>query len=358
MNTKKNRKSKIKKTPYEIKENVKYFTKNRLPAFVLAGLMILWTIASVLGIIGYCRTKPKNTAMVTASADATNNELTTEFKIPLYGLAGLTCESDYEVLQWLYYVNVSNNTAWLSVNTDNGEDRAYCGVDTTEYITATYRTGSVAEVDELEIYCEQGWNYNIEEDYTYFYPYAVYYRRLGEQTFVLDITVEFRYFRETVGNVGTNTLNFQVYTSFTNDRESTFILPIFNERVSADFVAQDIATQFVDQNNNGIAQLTYERNYYEYLSQSNQIAVQGAYNEGYAIGKKEGYNNGYEVGVVAGASSANEYTFDGLLSAVFDVPVRVFTDLFNFDILGVNLTNFFLSLLTLAVIIAILRWVL
>ena len=78
------------------------------------------------------------------------------------------------------------------------------------------------------------------------------------------------------------------------------------------------------------------------------------YNEGLSLGKNIGYNNGYNKGV----SENNDYTFLGLISACIDAPITYFTSLFNFELLGVNLSAFLTGLFTLCVIITIVRLVL
>lgn len=77
----------------------------------------------------------------------------------------------------------------------------------------------------------------------------------------------------------------------------------------------------------------------------------GIYNSGYEQGKLAGYNDGYN----AGKDVSDNYTFLGLIGAVFDAPIEAFKGLFNFDILGVNMQGFVLAMLTLAVIILVIR---
>lgn len=75
------------------------------------------------------------------------------------------------------------------------------------------------------------------------------------------------------------------------------------------------------------------------------------YNSGFESGKIAGYNDGYN----AGKDVSDNYTFLGLIGAVFDAPIEAFKGLFNFDILGVNMQGFVLAMLTLAVIIIVIR---
>lgn len=75
------------------------------------------------------------------------------------------------------------------------------------------------------------------------------------------------------------------------------------------------------------------------------------FGSGFEAGKQTGFDEGY----VRGVADSNEYTFMGLFSSVIDAPVQAFTGLFNFDLLGINLSSFFLALLTAGVCLAILR---
>ncbi len=74
-----------------------------------------------------------------------------------------------------------------------------------------------------------------------------------------------------------------------------------------------------------------------------------SYNEG----KSKGYADGYNVGYSKASNDYLEsnYTFGGLLGAVFDVPIQTFRGLFNFEILGVNMASFISSLIALAIVI-------
>lgn len=99
------------------------------------------------------------------------------------------------------------------------------------------------------------------------------------------------------------------------------------------------------------------------LNYRNSAIVQDSYNQGYREGsivgreegRKDGYADGKAVGYKEGVAAANDYTFDGLLTAVIDVPVQAFTSLFNFEILGVNLANFFLALLSICIVLAVVK---
>lgn len=78
------------------------------------------------------------------------------------------------------------------------------------------------------------------------------------------------------------------------------------------------------------------------------------YKNGYNVGKNEGYNLGYNEGL----DGSGRWSFNNLLTSVIDVPLKAFTSLFNFEILGVNLSGFFLGLLTCCIVIGIIRFIL
>lgn len=107
---------------------------------------------------------------------------------------------------------------------------------------------------------------------------------------------------------------------------------------------------------------TDNRGLYPYysLNGSSNRTTQAAYDEGYKAGTKDKNAYGqseFNRGKAEGIANANEYTFERLISAVFDVPVQTIYGMFNFEILGVNILNFVLALASLMVVVAILKLV-
>ena len=72
----------------------------------------------------------------------------------------------------------------------------------------------------------------------------------------------------------------------------------------------------------------------------------------FTLGKNEGYNNGYAAGIAAGGNN----NFMSLITAVVDAPVKVFTSLLDFDILGYNMKDLALALLTAGLLVAAIRF--
>lgn len=87
----------------------------------------------------------------------------------------------------------------------------------------------------------------------------------------------------------------------------------------------------------------------DYIEEQERNIEKRGYDSGHTIG----YNKGYSDGLSAG--STNDYSFLGLIGAVVDAPVNAFKSMFNFEVLGVNLTSFFMAMLTASAIIIIIR---
>lgn len=85
-----------------------------------------------------------------------------------------------------------------------------------------------------------------------------------------------------------------------------------------------------------------------YTQQQYENFGQQQYNQG----QQAGYDSGYTAGIAAGGNNS----FLSLVTAVVDAPINAFTSLLNFDILGFNVKNVVLSLLTAALIIACIRF--
>ena len=67
---------------------------------------------------------------------------------------------------------------------------------------------------------------------------------------------------------------------------------------------------------------------------------------------QSGYNKGYAAGVASGGNN----NFMSLITAVVDAPIKAFTSLLDFDILGYNMKNLALALLTAGLLVAAIRF--
>lgn len=104
-----------------------------------------------------------------------------------------------------------------------------------------------------------------------------------------------------------------------------------------------------------------------------QVGYDKGFFEGIPIGYDEGYasgvNSGYQEGFTAGVLDSDKYTWLGLMTTVIESPVRALLGvkddfgeyeygLFSIEILGVNMSNFFAGILTLALLISLVRLIL
>lgn len=87
---------------------------------------------------------------------------------------------------------------------------------------------------------------------------------------------------------------------------------------------------------------------------------------GYTQGYQEGFKQGqqekeiygitqYNKGKSDGIASANNYSFKSLITAVFDVPVQTLYGMLNFNILGINILSFVMSIISVILLIAIVK---
>lgn len=82
---------------------------------------------------------------------------------------------------------------------------------------------------------------------------------------------------------------------------------------------------------------------------------QAVYNQAYNDGFSNGRNAGYQQGFNAGVNDNNDYSFFGLIGAVFDAPISAFKGLLSFEVFGVDMTAFVSSLFALAIIVVIIK---
>lgn len=344
------KKKPIKKTPYDIRQNTAYFVKNRLPAFILAGLIIFWTIASIFGLIGYCRSKPKNTAMVTASADVlpTSNQYVCDIDF----FQGLVMYDPVE-----YYVY----TAFIELRFEGTNEAPNLNVEHYDYFTDTEipfsRIDLVSNNAELEYFYFHVYESNFESHFLYDSVYydVRYYCDGGESIF--DFVF---YFIEDAENL-THTVHFDLTCSsplqywFSPHAYSVIATDDTNVPLGRYYstVPYGESMYYYKEYREHLGDYDkgYKVGYENGLKAPNQVQ----FNEGYEQGRNDGYENGYQRGKADGLALADVATFEDLMSSVFDVPIRAFTSLFNFDILGVNMANFFLSILTLCIVLAVVK---
>lgn len=111
-------------------------------------------------------------------------------------------------------------------------------------------------------------------------------------------------------------------------------------------------TYYINLTKDSIYDIAYNDGYNQGESKGYNKGYGEGRNSGYTLGKTEGYNTGFNDG------ATSDHSFLGLFSAIVDAPIKAFTGLFDFEILGFNIKTLIMSLFTLAVIIVVIKLVL
>lgn len=67
------------------------------------------------------------------------------------------------------------------------------------------------------------------------------------------------------------------------------------------------------------------------------------------------YNQIYLAGKQEGVESASSYSFLGLISSVVDTPINAVLSMLDFDLLGINMKSFYLSLFTFCIVLFVIK---
>ena len=91
-------------------------------------------------------------------------------------------------------------------------------------------------------------------------------------------------------------------------------------------------------------------------SQGYEVGYGVGYSDGYGSGSRDGYAEGYQNGLTEGANmNGTAITiFNGILSISL-VPINFFLGIFNFEVLGINITGFVMALLSVCCVIILIR---
>lgn len=101
-------------------------------------------------------------------------------------------------------------------------------------------------------------------------------------------------------------------------------------------------------------------NFYPVLKMDNVEASVGLYENGYDTGYYNGYNSGYSYGykVGTGEGTSQVRTINAIFDGIGDIallPINMFLAIFNFEILGINISSFVSALLSVCIIILIFK---
>lgn len=128
-------------------------------------------------------------------------------------------------------------------------------------------------------------------------------------------------------------------------------IPVPISTVVSEFVIPFTSTSYDEGYNAGYASGTNDGYNSGYNSGFSEGQSQG-YNTGFGAGRNEGYSSGYTAGIATGKNN----NFMSLITAVVDAPIKAFTSLLNFEILGYNMKDLALALLTAGLLVAAIRF--
>ena len=344
------------KTKVNDLERAKKERRNKIYAYILAGFIIFWNIASVLGIIGFVKSFAKADEVVNVDNVARAERVERERKNayvdgvyvqedePIYQyvdlhLEGATLSSSH---LWDNFfcnavggvsVRVGTDGSWLFVVGDTAypleQRNTYYGIDIPVY--ALRITGGNPYYDTHQKGLSVRHYYSVDSSLPADEPIfsgnlRCYVRFVRVSCSISPVTVS-----GYEGSAITYFYRFEWYNNATFLSTSVLEVKctgaIYHSKYS--FVYPFTSTKHI-------------------IDKADSVSFScGRFFTSYAREFKQGYTYGVE--------QANVYTFERLLTTVIDVPIRAFTSLFEFDILGVNLASFFFGLLSVSAIIAIIK---
>lgn len=362
--------------------------KREVEAWILAIFMIAWTVCSVLGTIGFCRTQASaesvdavdavsvidekavecstayNSKRIRSNADVSTNFYS--FNIDLF--SSMVFFNDSLTASWFvgsWELEFNHLSATLLYRDNNGdvtfdlydvstEDINYYSFEASA-VDGVYNTGSVEVSASNSSYS----NPNREPLYVIpdlrsFYPRSYSLNPVGY-------------------DINSGATAFEVGIEFYNNDSavSQYIYILIDTDFVESFALFYTSRGLTDTDDFGFVpiygasfgdvdfQNGYNAGYNEGFSYGKDVGRDEGrdlgYDEGYSNGRQQGYNEGRADGFTQGVADANEYTFAGLIGAVFDAPIQAFQGLFSFDVLGVDLSGFLLSLLTCGIALCIIK---
>lgn len=93
----------------------------------------------------------------------------------------------------------------------------------------------------------------------------------------------------------------------------------------------------------------YKSGYDKGLSDGKHQGYDSGFNKGYSDGSTSGYNTGYNKGYTDGSSIDQKNTLQGLFLTAFQSPFHLFQQMFDVNVLGINLGSLLASLIVLLV---------
>ena len=97
----------------------------------------------------------------------------------------------------------------------------------------------------------------------------------------------------------------------------------------------------------------FDGNYTAGYNNGLDVGEQAGYSSGYGVGYNDGESAGYTDGY--NASMNGKSSFKDLMFAIFDAPFNVLSSAFNFEIFGINLSYFLITIVSLLLVAFVIR---
>lgn len=216
-------------------------------------------------------------------------------------------------------------------------------------------------------------------------------KAIGDSTTTVNIQIEYISYNLTTGETGnTNNINWNIVSmrniiNQNNDLEGRIIGMLYNQIPNGQTNAGQISCTWCISSEQGggtnlpliiinsgttLAYKAYwytNGNFYHKRTISGtEVDTQRIYQVGFNDGYENAYNElfqprydaGFAAGEISGATNANNYSFIGLLNAVMYAPLKAFTSMLNFEILGFNMLSLATALLSISAVIGIIKVIL
>lgn len=378
-------KKKTKQVPVPVKEKNKF--KDKFFAYLLAGCMIFWTIASVLGIVGFANSIEKEKAVESSTAVAVSADDIHQVR----DKKGARQVKDKQkvlntegTILYNFHLHEMNKFTFSSIETSSPVQRIVTSCQIQRVGTTIYffwRNQYAGDNLQHSAIFEVG-----NETYSGLFTFTSIDEILAF-SFTADIVLP-------NGVIPSSNdfcpVNYSIISSpIPNSLDGSYLSIKVTEQYIGKGAIQEpfeytirLANDYIDAQGDMYSstgdwkvpnddEFTLGFSYIEGVSFIDVLTSSNyeyGYNAGYDEGRLDGRNDGYQSGYTAGQSvgynqgysqglldNGGEWSFRSLLTAVVDTPVQVFTDLFNFEILGVNLTGFFLGLFSIALCLGVIK---
>ena len=350
----------------------KKVTKENIYAIVLLVLFCFWTIASVLGVIAFFR--PGNDDKIVASAYSVPDDDTIVkveegiYEIPLLGLLGDINSIGYGQLHTV-------NTQYITLICDNNgiKFRRYINNGTDTQLQTLYEDTAILTLSNTVSLPIKSYVVNNDSFSDFTFTCSILQTSLisNFQDF-LPARVSYKF----VPSVNSNSaIDIKiVWFNYKNSYQQPFDMELRLETsgavsaVYSSYFSLNLQTSYSDYVSHR-CDIISVYDFFKYKGDDYEIGVEvgkdigyrDGLKDGYASGKIDGYDlgkaDGRDLGYQEGLNDAHQFTFFNFFTAIFDVPIRALTGLFNFEFLGINLWAFLRSIITVAVIYFVIKMI-